>query len=60
MKIFWWQGGLQVEPVSNNERQLLAALYESLKAADFGREVRASPVAVVDGHDQESVRHLAV
>lgn len=34
MKVFWWQAGLHLEPETNEEREALVSLVNSVKMVD--------------------------
>lgn len=55
MRVFWWQGGLHLQPATDSERSILNGLYESLQTADFGHEVHSSPIRLVEAGHQEPV-----
>ena len=52
MKIFWWQGGLHVEPENDDERKALLTLSNTLDGVDLGQELLSGPSNAIDGNDQ--------
>jgi hypothetical protein len=58
MRIFWWNGGLHIEPVTDGERDALLALtthVRRLELTQLGSEVLGSPVVAVAGHNEQAV-----
>lgn len=55
MKVYWWQGGLHLEPESQEEREALHLLTSRLNFIDLREEVPSGPVGPVKGIDQNSV-----
>ena len=48
MRIFWWQGGLHVEPSTDVERDALEVLRSSLEGGVWVRhEVGTSPIGTI-------------
>jgi hypothetical protein len=44
MKVFWWQGGLHLEPENKNEAQALVTVIESLNFIDIDQSSATSPL----------------
>ena len=55
MKIYWWQGGVQIEPESEKEREALFYLTEHLDLVRIGHGIEISPIGTVETGDQQSV-----
>ncbi len=52
MKVYWWQGGVHVEPENGDERrtlsELVKALQTGLKIIDLGHAIPDGPVLDLD------------
>ena len=55
MKVYWWQGGIHIEPESAKEREALFYLTERLKLVQIGHGIEKSPFGTVETGDQQSV-----
>ncbi len=53
MRIFWWQGGLHVQPESDPERAALVLLSDSLNGVQINQGIPAGPG--IDGRNEQSV-----
>ena len=51
MQVYWWQGGVHVEPESDDERAALFTLAETLNLTDVSQEVDTGPVATIQTGD---------
>lgn len=51
MKVDWWQGGVHIEPESNEERKALYVLTENLNLTYFRKEISSSPTGDTDDHE---------
>ena len=52
IRVFWWQGGLHLEPQTDEQRELLVSLQRVLELAEFDHQVHAGPAASVEFGDQ--------
>jgi hypothetical protein len=43
MKVFWWQGGLHLEPELSTESEALKVLTDNLKLVDISQDVPTGP-----------------
>ena len=55
MKIYWWQGGVHIEPESAKERESLCNFTEHLNISQIGPGIERSPIGTVETGDQQSV-----
>ena len=55
MRIYWWQGGLHIEPESNSDTELLVVGYDLLHCLRIGHEVVSSPTGSIQGGYKEPV-----
>ena len=55
MKVYWWNGGLHVEPEDDTERTALGVVVDSLNVVEFDQEVLPRPVGVIDPRDEHPV-----
>jgi len=59
MKVFWWQGGLHIQPESHKEAEALVAVVDSLNLVDVDESPTTGPIS---GHlaNQNSVSRMHV
>ena len=55
MKMFWWQGGVHIEPETNAEREWLLAGTQILLRGDIVFEALAGEIVAVEGDNQYPV-----
>ena len=55
MKIYWWQGGVHIEPESAKEREALCKFTELLDVVRVCDGVERSPIGAVETGNQQSV-----
>ena len=55
MKVYWWQGGVYIEPELTEEREALFTLTKSLNLVDVDQNIPGSPTGVLKGNNKESV-----
>ena len=55
MRIYWWQGGLHIEPDTDTDRAALEILSDSLKLANVGQGVPGGPIGPIDLDNHQSV-----
>ena len=55
MKVYWWQGGVHIEPESQEEREALYFLTNKLNLVNLSHEIPAGPVGPIKGINQEPV-----
>jgi hypothetical protein len=55
IRVFWWQGGLHLEPQTDEQRELLVSLCRFLELAKLGHQVHSSPAATVEFSDEQAV-----
>jgi hypothetical protein len=60
MRVFWWQGGLHVEPNGPIELAALKVLCEGLNVGELSHEVHGGPIAAIPVHDQQAVAGVHV
>ena len=53
MRIFWLEGGLQIQPETNKESELLAKLRHFLETIKFGEGVESGLIGNLD--DDQSI-----
>ena len=49
MKIFWWQGGVHIDPENQEEREALIVLLDNLKILDVKEIIPTPPLIRVQG-----------
>ena len=52
MKIFWWQGGVHIEPETHEERKTLGVLFKNIKTVE---QVNTALVGGLYRNNQESI-----
>lgn len=56
MRVYWWNGGVQVEPESDEDRQTLVAMVGALDRVRVGQLEPDDPLVVVEAlHEQPVV-----
>ncbi len=55
MRVFWWQGGVHIEPETDEQRTLLVGLLAALDAVRIGHEVVPSGIRAIEFTDQQPV-----
>ena len=55
IRVFWWQGGVHIEPQTDEHRAMLVSLCEALQSVRVDHSVHAGPVRAVHAHDQQSI-----
>lgn len=55
MKVFWWQGGLHLEPASEDESVALEGLVKLLGGVQIDHRILAGPVGAVETDNQQPV-----
>jgi len=55
IRVFWWQGGLHLEPQTDEQRELLVSLARVLELAEFDHQVHSGPIVSVELRDQKPV-----
>lgn len=58
MKVFWWNGGLHLEPVGDGEREALLALTANVRVLELvepALQIATGPIGAVSVHDEQAV-----
>ena len=55
MKMFWWQGGLHLEPKSKEEGEALELLTSNLQFTNLRNKIPSGPLRVFEGNNQDAV-----
>ena len=55
IRVFWWQGGIHIEPQTDEQRILLVGLLDALQGVRVHHEVHAGPVLVVETLHEQAV-----
>ena len=53
--MFWWQGGLHLEPESKEEGEALELLTSNLLFTNLSNKIPSGPFRVFEGNNQEAV-----
>lgn len=60
MKVFWWQGGLHLEPETSSETSALQTLWSGLSRVEVDHGVLGGPVTAIPVHDQQPVGRVHI
>jgi hypothetical protein len=55
IRVFWWQGGLHLEPQTDEQRQQLVSLLRVLGGVRVDHESHASPIGAVHALDEKPI-----
>jgi hypothetical protein len=58
MKVYWWNGGLHLEPQNDAERSALVALTKNVRTLELvqiNSGVPTGPIAAIERHDEQAV-----
>lgn len=55
IRVFWWQGGLHIEPQTDEQRALLVGLWKMLDGVRVDHEVHTGPICAVERRDEQPV-----
>ncbi len=56
MKVFWWQGGLHLEPESGEEAKALESIVTGLHVVDINQSVPSGPIEANLGDKNSVIR----
>lgn len=55
MRTYWWQGGVHIDPETDDNWDFLLKVINSLECTDLISKIPSSPVVIVDADDQDPV-----
>jgi len=55
IRLYWWQGGLYIEPTTDEQRALLVGLVSLLDGVRINQQIPTSPIAAIETGHQHAV-----